>query len=50
VNNAGTVLLTLADMSVIQAEVSRQRRTFERSHGAVGEISIHAIPVVVQRA
>src|SRR5947207_11216461 len=44
-NNAGTVLLTLADMSVIQAEVEVDETNIPHvAIGQIGKISIDAIP------
>ena len=44
-NNAGTVLLTLADMSIIQAEVEVDETNIPNVHlGQVAKISIDAIP------
>src|SRR5207253_711893 len=44
-NNPGTVLLTLADMSVIQAEVEVDETNIPRvTIGQIGKISIDAIP------
>jgi HlyD family secretion protein len=44
-NNPGTVLLTLADMSVIQAEVEVDETNIPRvAIGQIGKISIDAIP------
>jgi HlyD family secretion protein len=44
-NNAGTVLLTLADMSIIQAEVEVDETNIPNVHlGQIAKISIDAIP------